>query len=103
MKKYYVMACLAALLLALVSTAGCANKSYYEMIYPTDVASEPLPEGLPDVGNIHTYKAPLYWTVYEYMITNQMAGTEPIMNMDEWVETLDWIKLNLLPYGYDSV
>ena len=103
MKKYYVMACLAALLLALVSTAGCANKSYYEMIYPTDVASEPLPEGLPDVGNIHTYKAPLYWTVYEYMITNQMAGTEPIMNMDEWVETLDWIKLNLLPYGYDMV
>ena len=75
MKKYYVMACLAALLLALVSTAGCANKSYYEMIYTTDVASEPLPEGLPDVGNIHTYKAPLYWTVYEYMITNQMAGT----------------------------
>lgn len=99
----YKKAWLAAIVVAFAATAGCADKSYYDLIYPTNASQEPLPNDLPDVGNIHTCKPPLYWSTYEYMITSQIAGKDAIMNMDEWVETLDWIEENLLPYGYDMV
>lgn len=101
--KKHITSWLAAAVVTMTAMAGCADKSYYELKYPTNASTEPLPEGLPDVGNIHTYKAPLYWTVYEYMITNQWAQKNAIMGMDEWVELLDWFKENLLPYGYDMV
>lgn len=32
-----------------------------------------LPE-LPVVEDIHTYKAPLYWSIYEYCYTQEQAG-----------------------------
>lgn len=101
--KLHTTAWLAAAILAISATTACADKSYYELTYPKNASQEPLPDDLPDLGNIHTYKAPLYWTVYEYMITNQLAGNNAIMDMDEWVEVLDWMKENLVPYGYDMV
>lgn len=101
--KRHITAWLAAGLVAMATIAGCADKSYYELVYPTNASREPLPADLPEVGNIHTYKAPLYWSVYEYMITNQWAGNNAIMDMDEWVEVLDWMQKELVPYGYDMV
>lgn len=64
-----------------------------------------LPE-LPSVGEIHTYKAPLYWSVYEYCYTREQQG---VANSDmditpaQWDEILDWVAANLKPAGYDMV
>lgn len=64
-----------------------------------------LPE-LPVVEGIHTYKAPLYWSVYEYCYTQEQAGVAN-ENMDitpeEWDNILDWVATDLKPHGYDMV
>ena len=65
MKKITNILAAAALTL---THAGCNDD--IEMRRPPKFV---LPE-LPDVGNIHTYKAPLYWSVYEYCYTKEQAG-----------------------------
>ena len=90
---------LAALALG-AALCGCSNE--IEMRRPPKFE---LPE-LPDVGNIHTFKAPMYWSVYEYCYELERAGV-PGDQMDidaqEWEKILDWMASDLKPHGYDMV
>lgn len=61
---------------------------------------------LPVVEDIHTYKAPLYWSVYEYCYEQERAGVSNDrmdIRPSEWDEILDWLEKDLKPYGYDMV
>lgn len=64
-----------------------------------------LPE-LPVIEGIHTYKAPMYWSVYEYCYEQEQNGVAN-ENMDispaEWDKIIDWVATELKPYGYDMV
>lgn len=64
-----------------------------------------LPE-LPVVEGIHQYKAPLYWSVYEYCYTREQAGianSDMDITPEQWDEILDWVATELKPHGYDMV
>lgn len=83
---------------ALIS--GCANE--IEMRYPPKYE---LPD-LPVVEDIHTYKAPLYWSVYEYCIEQEHAGVsnqDMDLTSEQWDEIIDMVATELKPYGYDMV
>jgi len=85
---------------AMAAFSSC--KDSIEMHYPPKYE---LPK-LPEVGEIHTYKAPLYWSVYEYCIEQSWAG---IKNEDmdltsgQWDEIIDMVATKLKPAGYDMV
>ena len=98
MKKMNILA--AALTATML--AGCANDDYYEMRYPPKYE---LPE-LPVVEDIHKYKAPLYWSVYEYCYNNEqngIANSDQDITAAQWDEIIDWVATELKPYGYDMV
>lgn len=64
-----------------------------------------IPE-LPVVEDIHTYKAPLYWSIYEYCYTQEQAGvsnSDMDFTSEQWDEVIDWVARELKPYGYDMV
>lgn len=64
-----------------------------------------LPE-LPIVEDIHTFKAPLYWSVYEYCYEKELAGLsgdEMDISAEEWDKIIDWVATDLAPYGYDMI
>lgn len=44
------------------------------------------------------YKAPLYWSPYEYNFVKDQYIPE-----DEWKKNIDWVAQNLAPYGYKMV
>nr|WP_303027510.1 hypothetical protein [uncultured Duncaniella sp.] len=56
-----------------------------------------------DVGNIHAFKAPLYWSVYEraYELDGDVWDDRNI-TLEEWERNFDWVAKELLPYGYDT-
>lgn len=86
--------------LALLTMNSCSNE--IEMRYP------PKPEipDLPTVGDIHKYKAPLYWSVYEYCYELEKAGVaadDMDITSQEWDKIIDWVATELKPYGYDMV
>lgn len=87
--------------LALTATlSGCSDE--IEMRRPPKFE---LPE-LPEVGNIHTFKAPMYWSVYEYCYELERAGVpgdEMDIDAQEWTKILDWMERDLKPHGYDMV
>ena len=70
----------------------------------SSIKNEPTPE--PPVKNIHSYKAPLYWSVYEYCWELDKQGV-PNQDMDlseeEWDKIIDWMAKDLKPFGYDMV
>lgn len=73
-----------------------------EMRYPPKFE---LPE-LPVVEGIHSYKAPLYWSVYEYCYEqnqNGVANEDMDITPEEWDKIIDWVATALKPYGYDMV
>ena len=91
-----------ATLLVAISLSGCGEKVQPE---------EPVDDGpdvtakAPDQG-IHTKKAPLYWTVYEYLWTQEAAGISSSrmdITSEHWDKIIDWMATNFLPYGYDMV
>lgn len=96
MKRMNILASSFALLLM----SSCSNE--IEMRYPP---KPDLPD-LPTVENIHKYKAPLYWSVYEYCYELERAGVEG-SQMDitsaEWDKIIEWVATDLKPYGYDMV
>lgn len=59
---------------------------------------------LEDVGNIHTFKAPLYWSVYEraYALDGSDWDSRNIP-LSEWEANFDWVAKELKPYGYDMI
>jgi hypothetical protein len=50
------------------------------------------------IGLGNAFKAPLYWTTYEYNF--KVDGSIP---EKEWTANIDWVEKNLKPYGYDMV
>ena len=87
--------------LALASVLGSCNDEI-EMRRPPKFE---LPE-LPTINDIHTFKAPLYWSVYEYCYELERAGVENSdmdITPDEWDKIIDWMATDLKPYGYDMV
>lgn len=64
-----------------------------------------LPD-LPEISDIHTYKAPMYWSVYEFCYVNEqngVANSDQDIKPEEWDKILDWVARDLKPYGYDMV
>lgn len=86
--------------LAMLALASCSDE--IEMRYPPKYE---LPE-LPDVGEIHTYKAPLYWSVYEYCYEQSLQGVAEAdmdISAEEWDKIINWVATDLKPYGYDMI
>lgn len=86
--------------LAMLTFASCSDE--IEMRYPPKYE---LPE-LPTVEGIHTYKAPLYWSVYEYcyeLEQNGVANSDMDITPEQWDKIIDWVATDLKPYGYDMV
>lgn len=86
--------------LTMLALASCSDE--IEMRYPPKFE---LPE-LPDVGEIHTYKAPLYWSVYEYCYEQSQQGVAEAdmdISAEEWDRIIDWVASDLKPYGYDMI
>lgn len=55
---------------------------------------------------IHTRKAPLYWSVYEYcwlLEQQHVPASEMDLTEDQWDKIIDWVASELKPYGYDMV
>ncbi len=80
----------------------CACTDEIEMRYPETFDLSDLP----DVGNIHTYNAPLYWSVYEYCYTLEQQGIDSSdmdITPDEWDTIIDWVATDLKPYGYNMI
>lgn len=86
--------------LAMLTLASCSDE--IEMRYPPKYE---LPE-LPEVGEIHTYKAPLYWSIYEYCYEQNQQGVQDAdmdISAEEWDKIIDWVASDLKPYGYDMI
>lgn len=87
--------------LAVIALTSCTDENYI-MRYPE---KEVLPE-LPEADGIHRFKAPLYWSVYEYCYTREQAGVpnnEMDITPEQWDKIIDWVATELKPYGYDMV
>lgn len=57
-------------------------------------------------ANIHTSKAPLYWSVYEYCWEQNKQGVsneDMDISEEEWDKIIDWVASDLKPYGYDMI
>ena len=62
-----------------------------------------------DTEGIHTYNAPLYWSVYEYCWKLERRNEELVnaggqgqaidMSEGSWQNIIDYVAENLLPYG----
>lgn len=67
-----------------------------------DILKEPeLP-----TPEIHTYKAPLYWSVYEYcwlLEQQSIPASEMDISEEQWNQIIDWVASDLKPYGYDMI
>lgn len=98
--KLHIMTPLTALTAAALLAGSCSDD--IEMRYPPKFE---LPD-LPVIEDIHTYKAPLYWSVYEYCYEQSIHGVaneDMDITPDEWDKIIDWVASDLRPYGYDMV
>ena len=87
--------------LAIATLLGACNDET-EMRRPPKVE---LPD-LPAVEDIHTYKAPLYWSVYEYCYELELQGvsnSDMDITSEEWDKIINWVATDLKPYGYDMI
>lgn len=101
MNNILKMSISASALAMAMMVAGCDDDNY-TMKYPP---TPELPE-LPDVGEIHTYKAPLYWSIYEYCYEQERAGVsneQMDFTEQQWDEVIDWMAREMKPHGYDMV
>ena len=50
------------------------------------------------------YKAPLYWSVYEYLYSQEQNGiTDNYIQESVLQANIDWVDQNLKPYGYNMI
>ena len=73
-----------------------------------ETAAEPqaAQNSLPQPGDIHKYKAPLYWTIYEYAREMEIAGIpydQMDLTSDQWDAVIDMMAAKFKPYGYDMI
>lgn len=94
------MAVAAAMTIAV--SASCTKKRGTGWT-PDNLPDDPVIGNVVD-GKIHTYKAPMYYSVYEYCREAEKNTSVAIdMTESEWDRTIDWVAENLLPYGYDMI
>ena len=97
MKNYLIITFLSALIAIATS---CSDDPNYIMNRP-DVHEHPT---LSEISDFHTYKAPLYWSVYEACIDQQDQPFEKrAFTLDQWKEVIDWMAKELKPHGYDMI
>lgn len=93
---------MAALIATLPLTACSDNDASSEM-------HRPAPLELPDVGDIHNgVKAPLYWSIYEYVWDQDnrygVPGNQMDFTLKQWDQVLDWlVSSGLRDAGFDMV
>ena len=52
----------------------------------------------------NSFRAPLYWSVYENQILKEQAGQHDIhVSEADWLAGIDWVETALKPFGYDMV
>lgn len=71
-----------------------------------DKGSDPVKEPEQPNPEIHNYKAPLYWSVYEYcwlLEQQHIPGAEMDITEEQWDKITDWVARDLKPYGYDMI
>ena len=97
MKTYIAIVC-SLILSGLV--IGCSDDPNYVMNRP-DIHEHP---SMVEIEDFHTYKAPLYWSVYENCL-NQMDldFNQRKFTIEQWKEVIDWVAKELKPHGYDMV
>lgn len=49
------------------------------------------------------FKAPLYWSPYEYNIEQEKSGGLGYLPESEWIANINWFEQNLKPYGYKMI
>jgi len=87
MRKY------TAVLYSLLFLFVCCNKN----ISPEETV--PVPETpVTDIITPNPFKAPLYWSPYEY---NYL--TDGYIPENEWAANIDWVEANLKSYGYNMI
>ncbi|MDM8268840.1 glucan 1,6-alpha-isomaltosidase [Barnesiella viscericola] len=97
MKKYLFVTILNILVIMM---AGCSDDPNYVMNRP-DVHEHPE---LTDIAGFHSYKAPLYWSIYEACLDQQDLPVEKQhFSLEQWKEVIDWVATELKPHGYDMV
>lgn len=95
--KTKILTTLTAACISALSLMGCTDE--IEMRRPPKQELPPLPT----VEGVHQFKAPLYWSVYEYCWEKERAG-EPIdLTPEQWDNIIDYVATNLKPYGYDMI
>ena len=105
--KHYKLALIALFMANALTTIGCKEEGTGWT--PDMISDDPIvetPDDKVDISNIHTFKAPLYWSVYELcwqMAQNGIPEYQMDMNEAEWDKAIDWMATNLKPYGYDML
>ena len=98
----------AAIFCSAVSLTACGDDNKGGTVPGTPDEPDPTP-GLPELpvpGEIHTYKAPLYWTIYEYAREWELAGVpydQMDLSSDQWDAVIDMMATKFKPYGYDMI
>lgn len=85
---------------SMMVASACSNE--IPMKRPPKVT---IPE-LEEVTVDRSFKAPMYWSVYEYCIENEFAGVpdwEQDIQPEEWAKILDWVAKDLKPHGINMV
>lgn len=90
MKKYFV-----SFIAICVIVVSCKRSSD---VTPAGGSSLPAVKKTATTSSANPYKAPLYWSVYEYCYT-----TDGYIPEDVWKTNIDWVETNLKPYGYNMV
>lgn len=86
--------------LALLVSGGCG-----------DGGTEWRPDEIPEDSQTekeeleyHRYKAPLYWSVYEYCKKQEDAGNKKIdMAEGTWQDIINFVAEHMAPYGFDMI
>lgn len=99
MKRYHLTVLAALLLVTALSCSKAGGTGWKPTNLPDD------PEIIEPDGEIHTWKAPMTWSVYEYCreAEKNSPGSTIDMTDREWDRMIDWVAENLLPYGYNII
>lgn len=84
-----------------MGTVIACTSSSTEPTIDDDPQEQEDPEVLGEIP-VNPFKAPLYWSVYEYHITRPDDNTNYITE-EAFMANIDWVEEELLPYGYEMV
>lgn len=90
MKMFYY-----SLLLVLLSVSCKKNNPVNDPITYGDTTTVRQPH--------NPFKAPLYWSPYEYNIEQEKTGGNGYIPEDIWSANIDWMDQNLKQYGYKMI